>query len=121
MQNVLNNKAYKKLIVWEKADRFAYSIYQVTKKFPKEEMYGVTSQLRRSALSVPTNIVEGTGRQNRGELKQFANIALGSLFEVEYLLEFSYQAQLLSKDEFVHLDQLRKEVGALLWGFYKSC
>lgn len=121
MQKILNNKAYKKLIVWEKADKLAYAIYQVTKKFPKEEMYGVISQLRRSALSVPTNIVEGTGRQNKGELKQFANIALGSLFEVEYLLEFSHRAQFLSKDEFINLDQLRKEVGALLWGFYQSC
>lgn len=121
MQNTLNNMAYKKLIVWEKADKLAHTIYQVTKKFPKAEMYGVTSQLRRSALSVPTNIVEGTGRQSKGELKQFANIALGSLFEVEYLLEFSHQAQFLSKEEFLNLDQQRKEVGALLWRFYKSC
>lgn len=117
----MENKAYKKLLVWEKADRLAHGIYLVTKNFPREEIYGITSQLRRAAVSVPTNIVEGTGRQNKGELRQFANIALGSLFEVEYLLEFSCRSHFITKDEFNRLDQLRNEVGALLWGFYKSC
>lgn len=76
-------KQYKKLLVWEKANELACKIYQETKQFPKEELYGITSQLRRAAVSIPTNIVEGSGRQNRKEFKQFVNIALGSLAETE--------------------------------------
>ncbi len=76
-------KGYKKLIVWRKADELARQVYLETKKFPKDEMYGITSQLRRAAISIPTNIVEGTGRQNKNELKQFINVALGSLAETD--------------------------------------
>ena len=85
----MEEKGYKKLIVWQKADVLAYQVYIETKDFPKEEIYGVTSQLRRAALSVPTNIVEGYGRQGKKELRWFINIALGSLAETEYLLDFS--------------------------------
>ena len=70
-------KGYKKLIVWQKADELVYQVYLATKSFTKEEIYGITSQLRRAVLSVPTNIVEGYGRQGKKELKQFINIALG--------------------------------------------
>ena len=62
-------KGYKKLLVWQRADELAYQIYLATKQFPTDELYGITSQLRRSALSIPTNIVEGTGRQGKKELK----------------------------------------------------
>ncbi len=113
-------KGYKRLIVWQKADQFAYQIYLVTKKFPKEEQYGLTSQLRRSAISIPTNLVEGSGRQGKNETKQFANIALGSLAEAEYLMDFCKRLGYLSDQEYSQLDLLRDEVGALLWGFYKS-
>ncbi len=81
-------KGYKKLFVWQKADELAYQVYLASKKFPRDEIYGITSQLRRAVLSVPTNLVEGSGRQGSGERKQFINIALGSLTEVEYLLSF---------------------------------
>lgn len=113
-------KGYKKLRVWEKADQLAYQVYLETKAFPKEELYGITSQLRRAALSIPTNIVEGTGRQSKNELKQFAIIALGSLAEVEYLLEFCLRLAYLSQESYERLECLRKEVGGLLWNFYKS-
>lgn len=113
-------KGYKKLLVWQKADELAYKVYLATKKFPDYETYGITSQLRRAALSIPTNIVEGSGRQGRKELKQFVNIALGSQAETEYLLEFSCRLGHLTKEEFSKIDQVRSEVGALLWRFYKS-
>lgn len=113
-------KAYKKLIVWQKADEFAYAVYMHTRDFPKEEVYGVTSQLRRAAISVPINIVEGTGRQGKKELKRFANIALGSLAETEYLLEFSKRLLYLSDLNYQKLDGLRHHVGGLLWRFYQS-
>ena len=70
--------AYRRLIVWQRADELAFAVYQATRRFPTDELYGVTSQLRRAALSVPTNIVEGSGRQGPRELKRFLNIALGS-------------------------------------------
>lgn len=82
---------YKKLIVWRKTDELAFKIYEITKNFPKEEIYGIISQIRRAALSIPVNIAEGHARQNRNEFRQFANIALGSLGEVRYLLEFSFK------------------------------
>jgi len=113
-------KAYKKLIIWKKADELAYQVYLETKRFPKDEIYGVTSQLRRAAISVPTNIVEGAGRQNKNERKQFANIALGSLAETEYLLEFCHRLTYLKEENYNKLENLRREVGALLWNFYKS-
>ncbi len=111
---------YKKLIVWQKADELAHQVYVATKELPREEMYGITSQIRRAALSVAVNIVEGYGRQGRKELKQFVNIALGSLAETEYLLDFSLKLTYLNEENHRKLQNLRKEVGNLLWRFYKS-
>lgn len=113
-------KGYKKLLVWQQANELAKHIYLASKKFPHTELYGITSQLRRAAISIPTNIVEGAGRQNKNEFKQFANIALGSLAETEYLLELSCSLGFLTEVEFKELESLRKSVGALLWNFYKS-
>lgn len=113
-------KGYKKLIVWEKADELAYQTYLETRKFPREEQYGMTSQLRRAVLSIPANIVEGMGRQGKGETKHFINIALGSLAETEYLLEFCFRLKYLGQDAFKSLEQQRSEVGALLWSFYHN-
>lgn len=111
---------YKKLIVWDKANEFAKAVYLESKSFPKEEMFGITSQLRRAALSVPTNIVEGYARAGKAELKHFLNIALSSLTEAEYLLEFSKDLGYLRIDIFMKLKTLRDTVGSLLWKFYKS-
>ncbi len=113
-------KGYKNLITWRKADELAYRIYLETKRFPKDELYGMTSQLRRAAMSVPTNIVEGFGRQGRNELRQFIKIALGSLAETEYLLEFCLRLKYLSAESYKELENLRRDTGAFLWNFYKS-
>jgi four helix bundle protein len=117
---MLQKKGYKKLLVWQKANELAFQIYMVTKKFPKEEVYGITSQLRRAVLSIPTNIVEGYGRQNKNELRQFLNIALGSLSEVEYLLDFCLKLNYITNEEHKKIQDLHIEVGRLLWKFYKS-
>ena len=111
---------YKKLLVWQKADELAYQVYLETKSFPKEELYGITSQLRRAALSIPTNLVVGAGRQGKRELRQFTNIALGSLAETQYLLDFSLRLNYLNKVRSEKLQELRMEAGKLLWRFYKS-
>ena len=113
-------KGYKKLLVWQKADILAHKVYEETKKFPKNELYGLTAQLRRAAVSIPTNIVEGTGRQGKGELRQFVNIALGSLAETEYLLDFCFKLKYIEEENYYRLEKARKDVGGLLWNFYKS-
>jgi four helix bundle protein len=77
---------FKKLIVWERAHKFAVIIYKLTKQFPKEELYGITSQIRRAVVSIPTNIVEGSGRETPKEFSRYLSIAAGSASEVEYLL-----------------------------------
>jgi four helix bundle protein len=116
----MGESGYRKLIVWKKADDLAYQVYITTKKFPKDELYGITSQLRRAALSIPTNLVEGSGRQGKNELRQFANIALGSLAELTYLLDFSLKLKYIKQEDYGTLQCLRDEVGRLLWSFYKS-
>jgi len=113
-------KGYKKLTTWQKADELAYQIYLETKNLPKDETYGMTSQLRRAAISVPTNIVEGVGRQGKKEFKQFTNIALGSLAETEYLLEFCFRLKYFNETTYNRLESLRSEVGRLLWRLYQS-
>ncbi len=110
---------YKDLIVFQKADQLAHQIYEITESFPKAEMFGVTSQIRRAALSIPTNIVEGYGRQKKKELKQYINIALGSHAETEYLFDFARKMFFKEKD-FMKTEALISEVGKLLWGFYRS-
>ena len=111
---------YTKLLVWQKADELAYQVYMATKTFPKEEMYAMTSQLRRAALSVPTNIVEGYARQGKREFRQFVNIALGSLAEARYLLGFCLRLKYVTLQEHQQLHAQAEEVGRLLWKFYES-
>lgn len=111
---------YKKLIVWQAADELAKAVYKVTSKFPKYELYGITSQLRRASLSVPLNIVEGHSRNNKNEFRQFLRIALGSLTETEYLLEFAKEQGYLNEAEYESLIKLRGRVGSLLWKLFKS-
>jgi four helix bundle protein len=76
-------KKYRDLVVWQRAVELAEWIYRETRHFPKEEIYGLTSQMRRAAVSIASNIAEGHGRNSKGEYKQFLGIALGSLAELE--------------------------------------
>lgn len=114
------NFGYKKLVVWQVADELAWSVYQSTFKFPKEEIYGLTSQLRRAILSVVLNIVEGHARSSKKEFKHFLNIALGSLAESDYLLQFALRCKYLTKEDYDRLALLRIRCGKLLWNLMKS-
>lgn len=114
------SKGYKKLIVWQKANEMVIATYQLTKFFPKDEAYGLTSQLRRAAISVATNIVEGSSRQGKRELKNFCNIALGSLAETEYLIDLAHALDYMDEQAYSNLQGLRQETGNLLWRFYQS-
>jgi len=111
---------WEKLEVWKLADELAYKVYQVTRTFPKDEIYGITSQLRRAALSIPTNIVEGYARKGDKELSHFVNISLGSLAEVKYLLNFSCRLGFLAIPEFEELSEGYEELGKKLWKFYEK-
>ena len=111
---------YNNLKVWQKADDLVFEIYKITKKFPRDELYGLTSQLRRASLSIPTNIVEGYSKKGDKELARFINISLGSLAEVEYLLDFSRRLGYLHEEDYYRIDTLRDHVGKLLWNFYKK-
>lgn len=110
----MGTAGYKNLILWQKADILAKSVYIETRSFPKSEIFGLTSQLRRAALSVPTNIVEGYARIGSKEFKHFLSIALGSLAETEYLIEFSYDLNYLTFDQFKKLQSIRQETGNIL-------
>jgi four helix bundle protein len=77
---------FRNLQVWEKAHALALSVYKATVSFPKEELYGLTSQIRRSSTSIPTNIAEGCGRNGDAELARFMSIGMGSASELEYQL-----------------------------------
>lgn len=111
---------HKDLIVFQKADELAFNIYKLTETFPRSEIFGLTSQLRRAALSVPTNIVEGYARKSKKELFQFISIALGSHAEVEYLFSFSKKLGYCKSDNGAIIEDLIAEVGRLLWSFRRS-
>lgn len=93
-----------KLEVWKKAHDLTISIYLVTKQFPKEEMFGLTAQIRRSASSVPTNIVEGQARQYTKEFIQFLFIAKGSLAETHYHLYLAKSLAYLTEETYFKID-----------------
>lgn len=111
---------YKKLLAWQKADLLASEIYLSTVNFPNSELYGITSQLRRAALSVPLNIIEGYGRVSKNEFRRFLSIALGSLSEVEYLLYFANKQRLFKSDEFNRLNRIKEECGRIVWRLFQS-
>ena len=83
-------KSYKDLVVWQKGIMLVDLVYAVTGKFPKEEMYGLTNQIRRAAVSIPANIAEGWGRDSTKNYLQFLRISRGSLYEVETMLTISF-------------------------------
>jgi four helix bundle protein len=111
---------WKNLEVWRKADDLAFQVFQATQSFPREEIYGLTSQLRRSALSIPTNIVEGYSRRSDKELARFVSISLGSLGETKYLLYFCGRLGYLEKTELDRLAAGYDLLGKSLFKFYEA-
>jgi four helix bundle protein len=109
-------KDFKDLKVWEKAHALTLEVYSETRSFPKDELYGLTTQLRRSAASVAANIVEGCGRRSDGEFTRFLQIARGSASETEYHLLLARDLNLLSETKFRKLDLMVVEVQRMLTG-----
>jgi four helix bundle protein len=110
-------KSFRDLTVWQKAHSFVLSVYHATKEFPKHELYGLTSQLRRAAVSVPGNIAEGFHRKTKADKMRFLNIAQSSLEEARYYLILSEDLQYGKHGEI--WDQ-SDEVGRLLSAYYKA-
>lgn len=111
---------FKQLVVWEKAHDVTLNIYRVTQSFPKAETYGLTSQLRRAASSVPANIAEGCGRNSDAEFAHFLQIAAGSASEVEYNLLLARDLQFIDSTEYETLDSKINEVKRMLNAFLKK-
>ncbi|TSC56424.1 MAG: S23 ribosomal protein [Parcubacteria group bacterium Greene0416_79] len=97
-------------------DEYVQKVYRCTKKFPREEIFGVTSQLRRAALSVVLNDIEGYARQRKEVLRNFMEISYGSLKESAYLVQFAHPQQYLSQTERDDLTVLGDRIGRMLWG-----
>ncbi|MDX8451316.1 four helix bundle protein [Mesorhizobium sp. VK9D] len=106
--------SYKDLIVWQQAMDLAVATYSLTKAWPKEELYGLTSQIRRSATSIPANIAEGYGRDNTGSYQQFLRIAQGSLKELETHLQIAERIGLATSDEVNHMLSATEAIGKML-------
>lgn len=100
----------------ELMDGYVHRVYDCTQRFPKEELFGVTSQLRRSALSVVLNYVEGYARMKQRVHKQFLEMSYGSLKESKYLIEFSYKRGYLPQSSRDELLRVSEQIGAMLWG-----
>lgn len=113
-------KPYHRIVAWKRAHEFATALQLETRAFPADERYGLTSQLRRAAFSVAANIVEGSGKRGVKEFGRFLDIALGSMLEVTYALEYARDVGYLSADRYEALEQLRNEAGILLWALYKK-
>jgi len=111
---------FKNIKVWTKAHSLVLEIYKVTKEFPTTERYGLVSQLRRSAASIATNIVEGYKRRSDVDFARFLNMADSSLEETKYHLLLSYDLKYLSKSEYERLSILTDEVGKMLFGFQQK-
>jgi len=109
-----------RLMVWQRAHELVLKIYEITKGFPRDELFGLTSQIRRAAVSVPSNIVEGKARGSNKEYKRFLLIARGSLEEVKYQLLLSKDLKYIDENKYKEMLSLAKDVGRLLNGLIVS-
>jgi len=105
---------YKNIRAWQLADELAFLVYKATQKFPREELWGLTSQIRRAAISVPANIVEGSARNHKKEYIQFLYTALGSLPELGYYLGFSSRIGYLTISDFEDISKMHEQTSRTL-------
>lgn len=108
---------YKTIIAWQKAFELVKEIYRLTAVFPKHELYGLVSQVRRASVSVTANIVEGSAKNSRKDFIRFLNIAEGSLTECSFLLELSQDLGYLNLIDYQHVEEIRAKTAFLLYRF----
>ena len=114
----MNN--YKDLKIWQKSVDLAVKIYEVTKRFPKEEIYGLTSQIRRSAVSIPSNIAEGSGRNSKQEFLNFLGISHGSSYELDTQLIIASRVDFLDLQSFESIQKDLLEIQKMNYGLKSS-
>lgn len=107
-------KTYRDLLVWQKAITFVTEVYNIAREFPQEELYGLTSQIKRSAVSIPSNIAEGYGRKSKKDYIRFLQIAMGSIFEIQTQLEISKNLEFLPENNFNTLFENSREIERML-------
>ena len=113
-------KNYRELIVWQKAMKLVTSIYKISQQFPKEEIYGLTSQIRRAAVSIPSNIAEGQARQSTKEFLHFLSIAQGSRAEVETQILIAQRLEYIDESNSTIIINQLEELARILYGLTKS-
>ena len=118
---VIRGEGHKDLMVWRKAMDVVTEIYRETRTFPKDKIYGLTNQLRRADVSVPSNVAEGHGRTSKKEFRQFVCQARGSILEVETQLEIAANLGYLSKEAAARLRRQANEIGRMLNGPRQWC
>ena len=111
---------FRKIKAWKYADDLSVLVYTKTKDFPRDEIYGITSQLRRAVVSVSANIVEGANREHKKEYLHFLYIARASLAETEYILHLSNRLGYLQDESYKEIDSLREETSKTLFGLISS-
>ncbi len=116
----MSNSSFRKLAVWQKAVDFVVDCYQITKTFPKEECYGLSSQLQRASVSVPANIAEGQAREHRKEYLHHLSIAHGSLAESETHLIIANRLEYINSEETNKLLEKAEEIGKMINGLRNS-
>jgi four helix bundle protein len=113
-------KSHRDLIVWRKAMDLVVAVYELTRGFPRDELYGLTSQIRRAAVSIPANIAEGQGRRSKPEFRQFLGNARGSLLELDTHLELALRLNYLKPVQHQGINERVIEVGRILNGLLRS-
>ncbi|MCL5030756.1 MAG: four helix bundle protein [Bacteroidetes bacterium] len=113
-------RTFEDLILWQKAHQLALFIYSITKNFPNEEKFGLVSQMRRAAISIPSNIVEGHSRKSKKEFINFLSIAKGSLNELRYQILLSKDLKYIDMKEFETVEQYFEEISKILYSFTRS-
>ena len=113
-RNMFKINTFRDLLVWQKSMRLVTNIYQNTSSFPQSENYGLTSQIRRCAISIPSNIAEGYGRNSTGDYKRFLRISVGSLFEFQTQIEIAFNLNYISNDTFQEILSNTNELDRML-------
>ena len=113
-------KNFKDLRIWQEAVLFAEQIYKITKEFPKDELYGIVNQMRRAAVSIPSNIAEGFMRYHNKEFKQFLFIALGSSAEIETQLIVSHKLQYITEEKLSMLSEKSDKINRMIMALVKK-
>lgn len=116
--NTMNN--FRKLKIWDRSVELATVIYDITKNYPKNEMYGIVSQMRRSVVSISSNIAEGAGRQSKKEFKRFLNIAKGSSYELETQLTISKNLGFITHNQFDEITRSLIELHKMIHSLIKT-